>query len=109
MTTPEDTEGKSSDRIALVRGVGGVVGYLKAVVRVHQQFYFWLHISGSVWLVYCQAPPSLTHMFVALHKAVTATLQTNAAVTVLKKDCRVNVLFVLSSESPWEYQLLCPR
>ena len=114
MTTPEGIEDKGSVRIALIRGVGAAAGYLKAVVRIHQQFCFWLHVSSCVWLVYCRAPQPSWDSFtnvnvcVTLHRAVTATLQTNAAVTVVKKDCHINVLFGLGSESPWEYQLICP-
>lgn len=49
VTTPEDAEDKSSNRITLIRGVGAVVSYLKAVFCVHRQFCFWPHISGCVW------------------------------------------------------------
>lgn len=113
MTTPEDKD-KDCDRIMLIRGVGAAVSYLKAVVRVHQQFCFWLHISGCVWLVHCQPPQpswdSFAHVNICdtHHKAVRAMLQTNTAVAVVKKDCHVNVLFGLGSESPWECQLPCP-
>lgn len=118
VTTVEDAEDKSSGRIASIRGAGAAVGCLEAVVGSRQQFCFWLPVSGCVWLVHCQAPrPSWdssanTNACVAHHRAVTAvtaTLQANAAVTIIKRDCRVNDLFGLGPETPWKYQLSCLR
>lgn len=107
----EDVE--DSGRTAWIGGAGAAVGYLEAVVGGGQQFCFWLPVRGCVWIIYCQAPrPSWddsanTNAGVAHHRAVAAALRANAAVSIVERDCRVNDLFGLGPETPWEYRLSC--
>lgn len=101
VTTPEDAEDKSSDGITSIRAVGAGLGYLKAVTRIHQQFCFWLHIRSCVWLVHCQVPQPSRVSFASMsacdthHKAITATLRTNATVTAVKKKIALLMFYLV--------------